>query len=487
MRRRIVICLGLLLALCLLGDTIAMVSLHRSIRQLSTLVESHRIQTLRSHLASASARVESDLFAHLAGQGRPREQRIADEQRLKEAVNQCAGCHHNPVVQESLDDIRRTMQAYLTSSNDFFFEGDPQDMSAAARETLRYGSHVVRKATDMADRAGDHLSMKDTRVEMSVHRAWLALIVTLAAMLVFAGFVAFHLMRRLTEPVDALLAGIERVRQGNLAHRFEFEADDEFRTLADAFNKAYEDLRAAHEGMLQAEKLAAVGKLAAGVAHEVLNPLASISSAAQLLRRQCTDQSQAEQIDLVMGEIARISRIVRQMLTFSRPAADETHCRIEIPELLEHAATLIGYDPRARRIGITRCFDSDLGPVRGDSERLLLAFTNIMINALDAICADGDRGGTLAISVRRKEDHLRVAFTDDGLGMTEEQIIHASEPFYTTKEPGAGTGLGLWICYQVIQRHNGTIHIDSRLGEGTTVTITLPCDSKHKDTAVTTK
>ncbi len=151
---------------------------------------------------------------------------------------------------------------------------------------------------------------------------------------------------------------------------------------------------------------------------------------------------------------------------------------VEIRALLEQAATRIGYDPRARKVGITRCFDPDLRSVRGDAERLLLVFTNIMINALDAMAtgADGAVGGTLAIAARQVDGKVMVEFSDDGPGMSESDIAHAFEPFFTTKGTGAGTGLGLWICYQVIQRHAGTIRIDSKDGNGTKVTLVLPCE-----------
>ncbi len=321
-----------------------------------------------------------------------------------------------------------------------------------------------------------------TAAAKSVDTAWAVLTGTLLILLAGGTFVALHLKGRLTKPVEALLESVERARKGETADSFPAHTDREFRVLANAFNEAYQELTTAKESVLQAEKLAATGKLAAGVAHEVLNPLASISSIAQVMRRRCESEEQKEHIELIGTEITRVTKILREVLLFSRPAAAEMRARVDIAPLLEHAATLIGYDHRARQVEIVRRLAPDLPPVRGDSQRLLLVFTNIMINALDAMSTSDNGAGTLAVSTHRTGQRVVLEFRDQGPGMEEEHVAHAFDPFFTTKEPGAGTGLGLWICHQVVQRHKGMIRIDSRLGEGTAVTIELPIDGQGRAT-----
>jgi signal transduction histidine kinase len=275
--------------------------------------------------------------------------------------------------------------------------------------------------------------------------------------------------------LEALLDGIERVRQGELSHRFAIKGDEEFRALACAFNQTYADLKTAHDSILHAEKLATTGKIAAGVAHEVLNPLTSISSIVQLMQRECDSDEQKERIRLIMKETSRISRVLHDLQTFSRPVPPQHPISIKVDELIEYSANLVGYDQRARKVAIRRHVDCESGMVRADPDRLSLVFTNIMMNAIEALSTKNGDSGVLAVEATQVGRRIRVRFSDNGPGMTEEQLARAFEPFFTTKEAGAGTGLGLWICHQVIEAHGGTIRIDSPAGEGTTVTIELPC------------
>jgi C4-dicarboxylate-specific signal transduction histidine kinase len=222
--------------------------------------------------------------------------------------------------------------------------------------------------------------------------------------------------------VEALLEGIERVRRGELTHTFSVNADEEFRVLADSFNQAHMDLKSAQDNVLQMEKMAAVGRLGAGIAHEVSNPLCSISSVVQMMNRRCESEEQAEHIDLIMQQIERISRIVQDLLTFSRDSRNNRHDRVDIAGLLERATALMKYDQRAQRCRIVCAPDRGLDEVQGNADQLLLVFTNIMINALDAMGTGPDGSGVLTISARQEEERIVVRFEDNGSGMNESQI-----------------------------------------------------------------
>ncbi len=475
LRRRIIISLGLLAAVCLVGDAIAMVCLYRSTRQLGTLAESHRIQVMRARLTSDGIRVEADLLSFLAGHKHSVQRRSDNVERFTTSLNGCKSCHHPPHLASRLDTLRDTFDEYGPVAEQLYACDDAEQRAVLEGQALMLADRFVEQTTQMVDQADKHLASRSMDATSSIRNAWIVLSVTLVALAVGGGVVAFHLKGRLTGPVESLLEGIDRVGAGDLSHHFSIEADEEFRLLGDAFNRAYGDLKRAQESMYQTEKLAAVGKLAAGVAHEVLNPLASISSIAQMMRRDGHSDGKNSEVDLIMQEVKRISHVLRELLTFSRPAPAEQHSPVEIGPLLEHATTLIGYDQRARRTEVICRIESDLNAVWGDSQRLLLVFTNIMINALDALSVRKDGEGTLNITARNEGPSVVIEFVDNGPGMGDEQLAHAFDPFFTTKEPGAGTGLGLWICDQVIQRHKGTVKIDSRVGEGARVTIHLPC------------
>lgn len=475
MKRRIIICLSILLALCLLGDVIAMLFLGRSISRLSAVAEFHRIQSMRTELVSSAVRVQSDLLAFRAGRSHDAGQRDDHLRRFKKSVHQCTTCHHPPSLFAQLSSLQQASDTYEREAEKLFAAATRRPDQERNVQSLV--DHVVREATRMADLADRHLVVRSSDAAASVQQAWIVLSATMVAALIVGGFVAYDLKRRLTEPVEALLANIEAARRGDRTRRVSVHADEEFRTLGQAFDQAYAQLQNAQEGVFQAEKMAAVGKLAAGVAHEVGNPLASISSIAQLMRRKSRIEEDTKRLDLIMEQIARISRIVRNLLTFSRPTPDKQQTTVAIGTLLQRATSLLSYDRRAEQIKVSLDCDPDLRPVQGDADRLLLVFTNVIINAFDAL-SDREHGepAELNITARQVADEIEIRFKDNGPGMNEAQIAEAFEPFFTTKAPGAGTGLGLWICYETVQKHSGSITIQSRIGQGTTVVVRLPSE-----------
>lgn len=474
MRRRIVICLGLLLALFLIGNAIAMLCLDRSVRQLGELAELRRIQSLRTTLNSDAIRMQAGVLSRLAGRDQGGDEHEARIVRFDRSLTGCSRCHHVPAIQARLDQVRETFERYRAASDELC-GGDPFEVAASITdEATSLVDELVAETTAIHDLARVHLIDHADEAGAGIRSAWVVLLGTFVAALVCGGVVAVHLERRLTRPMAALLENTDRMRSGDVPDRLTVKADEEFRLLGDAIHQAYVSLKGAQEGILQAEKMASVGKLAAGVAHEVGNPLASISSVAQVMRKRCTSQEQREQIDLIMAQIARITRITRDLLAFSGRVVQERRDRVDLRPLLEQATTLLGYDRRSADIRIVCRHDPHLAPVRGDADRLLLVITNIMLNAFDAIAEKHGDGGHLTITTQTNGDRVVLRFDDDGKGMSDAQVTSAFEAFFTTKEPGRGTGLGLWVSYQVVRRHGGTIQLESRLGHGTTVTVELP-------------
>ena len=486
MRRRIIICLALLLVLCVVGNAIALLCLNASIGQLSALAESHRIQVMRANLASSAVRIETDLMSYAANRPSDEVRRRDSVRRFRASLERCGACHHAPRVHDQLDQIQETFGSYEEAVDRLLVAQHTPEAPIRERDANLIADKLTRQTTEMADQAADHVSVRNTDAGTSIRNAWLTLCGTIAATLVVGGFIALHLQRRLTRPVDALLRGTKAIHKGHTDHRFAIDGDAEFRSLGDAFNEAYASLATAQESILQAEKMAAVGKLAAGIAHEVGNPLASISSVAQMMQRDAGDEKQAEHLRLIMQHINRVSEIVRELLTFSRPSSDDQFTRVDISSVLDNALSLLSYDKRVGQVCLDTRYKPGLFVERGNPDRLLLVFTNVMINAFDAIGASRNGDGYLTVTAHRDDDWIVIRFEDNGPGMSEEDIDRAFEPFFTTKAPGRGTGLGLWVCYQTIAKHNGRIHIESQLGQGTAVIIQLPQATPTPDVAAET-
>jgi two-component system NtrC family sensor kinase len=234
--------------------------------------------------------------------------------------------------------------------------------------------------------------------------------------------------------------------------------------------------RLAEQRIMQSEKLAALGQLAAGVMHEINNPLATIGAcvAAIEARLGTTDATVEEYLDIIEREVHRCTRIVDQLLDFSRPRNQRpSRDPTDIHALLEQTLLLLKHHQRFKKLSVERYFDAALPPAAVDGERLIQAFMAIMLNAADAM----ERGGALRIRTAAHDAHpdeVMVEFADSGTGIPPEALEKIFEPFYTTKPPGRGTGLGLTICFGIVEENGGRITVDSQPGQGTTFRIYVP-------------
>jgi PAS domain S-box-containing protein len=221
----------------------------------------------------------------------------------------------------------------------------------------------------------------------------------------------------------------------------------------------------------QSEKLAVIGQLAAGVAHEIGNPLTSISALVQILQRRSQDEFMTEQLANIKENIDRITKIVRELVDFSRPPSYETGSQ-DITDIIKTALGIVKYDKRVRKIKFETDLKNVLPNVNVAADQLLQVFVNILINALDAVQGNG----TITVNSRHDKKNVYVEIIDDGCGMDDVTQGKIFDPFFTTKEVGKGTGLGLSVSYGIINRFYGEIKVKSKLNEGSKFTIILPID-----------
>jgi two-component system NtrC family sensor kinase len=234
----------------------------------------------------------------------------------------------------------------------------------------------------------------------------------------------------------------------------------------------------AQQRLGQTEKLAAVGQLAAGVMHEINNPLATILACAEALNHRVEDLDEAarapfeEYLNIIDAEVQRCRRIVDGLLDLSRPKTGEKR-QSDLNQIIEQTLFLLKHHDRFKGLSVHRQLVGGLPRVVVDRERIIQAFMALMLNAMDAM----NSRGTLTVRTTRspdRSDELQAEFIDTGSGMRSEELSKIFEPFYTTKGPGRGTGLGLSIVYGIIQDHSGRIEVESQLGVGTTFKVYLP-------------
>ncbi|HWR58831.1 MAG TPA: ATP-binding protein [Thermodesulfovibrionales bacterium] len=230
------------------------------------------------------------------------------------------------------------------------------------------------------------------------------------------------------------------------------------------------------EKLLQTSKLASLGKLTAGISHEIGNPLASISSLVQELRSLKIDSKDeveftGESLKTINSHIERIAKIVRSLGDFARISSAEKVAS-NIAEILDRTINLVKYDKRFKNIQLTTDTEG-IPPLKVNPDKIQQVFLNLIINALDAMLD----GGSLHISMKQRDSSVEIMVSDTGSGIEESALSKIFDPFYTTKSPGKGTGLGLSICYGIIKEHSGTITVKSRKGEGTTFLISIPINN----------
>jgi signal transduction histidine kinase len=230
-------------------------------------------------------------------------------------------------------------------------------------------------------------------------------------------------------------------------------------------------LRRQQQGMIRQEKLAAAGRMAAGVAHEVANPLASMDALLQMMERR-PEKMKPENIATLREQVARINKVVRQMTSFAHPGEGQWQ-EVQLNEVVEKALNVVRFDPRGKRARIERELAVDSPMVRAVPEALQQVIINLAINALDAL--EGVEGGTLTLRTATVGGTARIEVIDNGHGITPAHRRRLFEPFFTTKPVGKGTGLGLSISYTLVQQHGGEIHAESRgEGAGARFIVTLP-------------
>lgn len=225
--------------------------------------------------------------------------------------------------------------------------------------------------------------------------------------------------------------------------------------------------------LLQTQKLAALGVMAGGIAHEIRNPLAICSSSAQfLLDEDNTPEFRRECVEKIQNGIQRTSTIIENLLKYSHPSTSKTTI-IDLVSIIKETLTLVAYQTKILKIEIKASFPRESIMVQGMATLLQQVFMNLFLNAIAAMPS----GGVLGINLRTVDSKVWVQVTDTGSGIGKNEIDKIFDPFYTTSAVGKGTGLGLSICYSIVRQHQGTIEVESAKGRGSVFTVKLPVNN----------
>lgn len=316
---------------------------------------------------------------------------------------------------------------------------------------------------------------------------------------VFLLVILFFITSSITNPLRRMVLATQRIAHGDLNYHVEFDFRDEVGQLAKSFNQMTENLKVANENLIQwgktlekrveertrelremqthliqSEKLASLGKMAAGVAHEINNPLTSILINTHLMLEKLEKKHDFyENLSLIADETSRCTHIVKGLLEFSRQNPPQK-VFTNINELIERTTQLLENQASFQNIRIIKELDDDLPAIKLDKNKVQQVFWNLMLNACDAMPS----GGQLLITDRLSADgkYIEVRFIDNGIGIPKENLNKLFDPFFTTK--GSGTGLGLAVSYGIIEQHDGRIEVKSEVGQGTVFTLSFPVEDR---------
>ncbi len=316
---------------------------------------------------------------------------------------------------------------------------------------------------------------KEERVQID-HLFQRALYLFLISIVIFLGLgclVAFYLARLLVRPMDQMQVAMAKIAHGDYTPIPETSSSEEFHTLFVALNRMIRELEEHQEQLLQSRKIAAIGTLTSGIAHELNNPINNIVLTAETLREDFGGMDQEESMGLIQDIITqaeRASEIVKGLLDFSRSERPEYE-PLSIVGVIDDTLKLVRNQIMLSGIQVEKDIPPELPVVSGDRKSLQQVFLNLFINAIQAMPG----GGSLRIDVQAGDGNvLKIDVGDTGVGIDPNSLPHVFDPFYTTKEVGRGTGLGLSVTYGIIEKHGGHIEAHSQKGEGTVFSITLP-------------
>lgn len=333
-------------------------------------------------------------------------------------------------------------------------------------ELRQFGAEIVTEASNVVDQ-------ERLRIRTWLKTSMVIAVAALVLILIFVAFIAAFITRQIIHPFGRFENYTHRIAAGDFslitpARKFR----DEFTNLAIALNHMMIELKRHEDQLIQSRKMAAIGNLTAGIAHELNNPLNNISLTTEALIDEFDEWNRDEKLKMlntIAEQLERAGTTVANLLDFTR--RDESSFEaVSVNEIISRTLKLISNEINLNDIHPELELNENLPRVQGNVHNLQQVFLNLFLNAIQAM----PDGGTLTVKSFVNDGKVKIDVTDSGVGIPQDNLDKVFDPFFTTKEVGKGTGLGLSVSYGIIRKHHGTLAVTSEIGRGTTFTITLP-------------
>ncbi len=481
MKKKIILSLGVYTALFLLGGVYIIYKIQSGTANLDRLITLHRVEILREHYLIQIKRVQADLTLKDTRHSRSFDTVVRNIVNMGRIIDTCFDCHHSEEVTERLKALKQETEEYKEGlSRVLTIRANTARLQVEEDAAFGIGEELIGKVREMIAITSTKLSEKTQEAMFDVSRTKYILFGLVALGPLMSAFLGYVFLSGLTRPVNVLLDSTRKLKGGDLDHRVE-RLKDEFGELAASFNDMAASLKEQMLKMQRTEQMVIVGELAAGLAHEIKNPLAGIKVAMQILSEEAgLSEEDRGVIRKVAQEVVRLESLMKNFLNFAKPARPQL-AELNVNSLFN---TVLAFYMKSRLASPDRPnalrIEKDLQPLpetMADPMQLQQIFLNLVLNAVDAM----PQGGTLFVRTFFEEAAgiIHIEISDTGKGISKEHSDKIFLPFFTTKPKG--TGLGLSISKQLIEQHGGSITVDAVPTGGTVFRIQLPVAPPTKE------
>ena len=481
MKKKIIFGLAIFALMFFFGGVYIVTTTQETIYELHRLSQLHRTVALRKGLLLSIKNNQGSIifrnrhFAMAEASG---------EQSMMAIVEKCFVCHPTYPSREKIDNLKKQIEGYRVLTRAVFAANPGSALSEnRTGAALTMGNDLIAKVEGIINVTGANLEKQERAIlnKINERKTLLFIMVTIGPF--FAVGLAFFLIRGLTRPVNSLLDATRRLKAGDLDYRIT-GLRDEFGEVADSFNEMAASLKKQMHEMQRTEQLRICGEMAAGLAHEIRNPLAGMKVSIEVLLSELDIEERDKEVLLkVIEQIRNIELMMKNLLNYARPVAAQP-VRFNVNKILkktiyfiEKHPSFVSGDPRKQLITE---LDEALPEIVGDPQQLQQVFLNLLLNAADAV----PEGGTITVrTVHDKQAKtVAVVLRDTGKGISAELMEKIFQPFFTTKRKG--TGLGLAVSKRIVEEHGGSIAVSNNVSGGVTFTVVLPVKTDEEGTAV---
>lgn len=472
MKKKISACL-IILSLCFIAGGFYIIgSIDGVSSRLENIITLQQVEIMRENLLAHIKVVQADLLLKDSPYARNIDDFMQHVEKMDQLADSCTDCHHTESVDKELKHLRDEVDLYQKKlSRVYTIRADRARLNEEKLAALQKGKQIIAEVNTIVVSSSEKLAHRIEQAgnDITNTRKLLVTLVSLGPVVVL--FIAFFFFKHFAGSVAALIGATRGIRDGNLQYRIEENLKDEFQELAAAFNEMSGSLKEQCVKMQHTERLAVVGELAAGLAHEVRNPLGGIKVTLEILLQDkvSLDQEEKELLWGSVNEIMRIEELLQSLLNYARPP-EPRFGLLDINKLVDASIKTVRYSSKKKNIQFAKKLSDQLPQVAADSSQLKQVFLNLLINAVDAIAETGTI--TVKTSVEQEAGVVKIEISDNGEGLAGKDLDKIFLPFFTTK--AKGTGLGLAVCKRLIDQHGGAINVAGNPEGGVRFTVSLP-------------